>query len=156
MQISQGYIFRILQHFVTKICNFTNFNKFFTGIYFFPRLKISLTCKLSILPKKRSDSELATPEWSFGDGNPCTAQTGRKSDFEMEVRWLVRCQTWFLQEYAWIKCGQVLGWRYLQRWSKQSQPRARANIRRSSWIEERIADGKRPQKSTELLPRGLW
>jgi hypothetical protein len=35
MQTSQGYIFRILQHFVTKFCNFTNFNKFFTGIYFF-------------------------------------------------------------------------------------------------------------------------
>jgi hypothetical protein len=25
MQTSQGYIFRILQHFVTKLCNFTNF-----------------------------------------------------------------------------------------------------------------------------------
>jgi hypothetical protein len=50
MQTSQGYIFRILQHFVTKFCNFTNFNNFFTGIYFFlPRSKISLTCKLSIL-----------------------------------------------------------------------------------------------------------
>ena len=36
MQTSQGYIFRILQHFVTKFCNFTNFNKFFTaGTYFF-------------------------------------------------------------------------------------------------------------------------
>ena len=36
MQTSQGRIFRILQHFVTKFCNFTsNFNKFFTGIYFF-------------------------------------------------------------------------------------------------------------------------
>jgi hypothetical protein len=47
---SQGYIFCILQHFVTKFCNFTNFNKFFTGIYFFlPRSKICLTCKLSIL-----------------------------------------------------------------------------------------------------------
>jgi hypothetical protein len=35
MQALEGYIFRILQHFVTKFCNFTNFNKFFTGIYFF-------------------------------------------------------------------------------------------------------------------------
>ena len=50
MQTSQGYIFRTLQHFVTKFCNLTNFNKFFTGIYFFPRSKISLTCKLSITP----------------------------------------------------------------------------------------------------------
>jgi hypothetical protein len=24
LQISQGYIFRILQHFATKLCNFTN------------------------------------------------------------------------------------------------------------------------------------
>jgi hypothetical protein len=49
MQTSQGYIFGILQHFATKFCNFTNFNKFFTGIYFFlPKSKISLTCKLSI------------------------------------------------------------------------------------------------------------
>ena len=49
METSQGYIFCILQHFVTKFCNFTDFNKFFTGIYFFlPKSKISLTCKLSI------------------------------------------------------------------------------------------------------------
>ena len=26
LQISLGYIFRILQHFSTKLCNFTNFN----------------------------------------------------------------------------------------------------------------------------------
>ena len=51
MQTSQGYIFCILQHFATKFCNFTNFNKLFTGIYFFlPKSKISLTCKLSIAP----------------------------------------------------------------------------------------------------------
>ena len=49
MQTLQGYIFCILQHFVTKFFNFTDFNKFFTGIYFFlPKSKISLTCKLSI------------------------------------------------------------------------------------------------------------
>jgi hypothetical protein len=35
MQTSQGYIFRILQHLATKVCNFTNFNKIFTVIYFF-------------------------------------------------------------------------------------------------------------------------
>jgi hypothetical protein len=35
MQTLQGYIFSILQHFVTKFWNFTDFNKFFTGIYFF-------------------------------------------------------------------------------------------------------------------------
>jgi hypothetical protein len=35
MQTSQGYIFCILQHFVTKFCNFTDFNKFFMGIYIF-------------------------------------------------------------------------------------------------------------------------
>jgi hypothetical protein len=53
MQTSQGYIFCILQHFATKFCNFTDFNKFFTGIYFFlPKSKISLTCKLSIEPNK--------------------------------------------------------------------------------------------------------
>ena len=34
-QTSQGYIFRILQHFATNFCNFTNFGKFFTGNYFF-------------------------------------------------------------------------------------------------------------------------
>ena len=50
MQTSQGYIFCILQHFVTKFCSFTNFNKFFAGIYFFlPKSKISLTCKLPIV-----------------------------------------------------------------------------------------------------------
>jgi hypothetical protein len=46
MQTSQGYIFCTLQHFITKFCNFTDFNKFFTGIYFFlPKSKISQTCK---------------------------------------------------------------------------------------------------------------
>jgi hypothetical protein len=29
------YIFRILQHFATKLCNFTNFSMLFPGIYFF-------------------------------------------------------------------------------------------------------------------------
>ena len=44
------YIFCILQHFVTKFCNFTDFDKFFTGMYFFlSKSKTSLTCKLSIL-----------------------------------------------------------------------------------------------------------
>jgi hypothetical protein len=61
MQTSQNYIFCILQHFVTKVCNFTDFNKFFTRIWkktpFLPKLKISLTCKLSIW-KAISISEL--------------------------------------------------------------------------------------------------
>ena len=32
LQISQGYIFRILQHFATKLCNFTNFNMLFLAV----------------------------------------------------------------------------------------------------------------------------
>jgi hypothetical protein len=35
----QGYIFRILQHFATKHCNFTNFSMLFPGIYFFAKIK---------------------------------------------------------------------------------------------------------------------
>jgi hypothetical protein len=31
----QGYIFRILQHFATKLCNFTHSSMLFQGIYFF-------------------------------------------------------------------------------------------------------------------------
>jgi hypothetical protein len=31
----QGYIFRILQHFATKLCTFTHFSMLFPGIYFF-------------------------------------------------------------------------------------------------------------------------
>jgi hypothetical protein len=31
-QISQDYIFRILQHFATKLCNFTNFNMLFLAV----------------------------------------------------------------------------------------------------------------------------
>jgi hypothetical protein len=30
--ISQGYIFLILQHFATKLCNFTNFNMLFLAV----------------------------------------------------------------------------------------------------------------------------
>jgi hypothetical protein len=35
LQTVQGYIFRILQHFATKLCNFTHFSVLFPGIYFF-------------------------------------------------------------------------------------------------------------------------
>jgi succinate dehydrogenase hydrophobic anchor subunit len=34
-QILEGYIFYILQHFPTKLCNFTNFSMSFPGIFFF-------------------------------------------------------------------------------------------------------------------------
>jgi hypothetical protein len=50
MQTSQGYIFRILQHFVTKFSNFTNLtSSLWEFTFFLPRSKISLTCKLSIV-----------------------------------------------------------------------------------------------------------
>ena len=46
---SQGYIFRILQHFATKLCSFSNFDNFFQEISFvIPRLKIFLKRKSSI------------------------------------------------------------------------------------------------------------
>ena len=46
---SQGYIFRILQHFATKLCSFSNFDNFFPKISFvIPRLKIFLKRKSSI------------------------------------------------------------------------------------------------------------
>jgi hypothetical protein len=32
MQTSQGYIFRILQHFVTKFCNFRDRSLFIPGV----------------------------------------------------------------------------------------------------------------------------
>ncbi len=32
MQTSQGYIFHILQHFTTKLCNFTNFRMLFNAV----------------------------------------------------------------------------------------------------------------------------
>ena len=47
-----GYIVRILHYFANKFCNFTNFKIFFLtvliGSSFFPTLKFSLLCKLSI------------------------------------------------------------------------------------------------------------
>ena len=46
---SQGYIFRILQHFATKLCSFSNFDNFFPEISFvIPRLKCFLKRKSSI------------------------------------------------------------------------------------------------------------
>jgi hypothetical protein len=46
---SQGYIFRILQHFATKLCSFSNFDNFFPKISFvISRLKIFLKRKSSI------------------------------------------------------------------------------------------------------------
>ena len=45
----QGYIFRILQHFATKLCSFSNFDNFFPEIFFvIPRLKNFLKRKSSI------------------------------------------------------------------------------------------------------------
>jgi hypothetical protein len=35
VQTLEGYIFHILQHFATKICNVTNFSMLYPGIYFF-------------------------------------------------------------------------------------------------------------------------
>jgi hypothetical protein len=32
LQISQGYIFSILQHSAAKLCNFTNFNMLFLAV----------------------------------------------------------------------------------------------------------------------------
>ncbi len=46
---SQGYIFRVLQHFATKLCSFSNFDNFFPETSFvIPRLKIFLKRKSSI------------------------------------------------------------------------------------------------------------
>ncbi len=57
---SQGYIFRILQHFATKICSFSNFDNFFPEISFaIPRLKIFLKRKSSIRPFKIECSRIA-------------------------------------------------------------------------------------------------
>jgi hypothetical protein len=52
----QGYIFRILQHFATKLCNFTNFSMLFPGIYFFAKIKAVYNgnCLLFISPKDLS------------------------------------------------------------------------------------------------------
>jgi hypothetical protein len=71
MQTSQGYIFCILQHFVTKFCNFTYFNKFFTGIqyFFLPKSKIILTCRLSI-DRDTASLKIETKRWS----SPCIFQ----------------------------------------------------------------------------------
>ena len=47
---SQGYILRILQHFATELCSFSNFDNFFPEISFvIPRLKIFLKRKSSIV-----------------------------------------------------------------------------------------------------------
>ena len=46
---SQGYIFRILQHFATKLCSFSNFDNFLSEISFvIPRLRIFLKRKTFI------------------------------------------------------------------------------------------------------------
>jgi hypothetical protein len=47
----QGYIFRILQHLATKLCNFTYFSMLFPGIYFFrqdKKLVYNGNCLLAI------------------------------------------------------------------------------------------------------------
>jgi hypothetical protein len=57
LQISQGYIFRILQHFATKFCKYTNFKMLFLAAVMqaFPKnsilnwvLKLNLLTKVSV------------------------------------------------------------------------------------------------------------
>jgi hypothetical protein len=38
LQTLQGYIFRILQHFETKLCNFTHFSMFFLAVVIYLHL----------------------------------------------------------------------------------------------------------------------
>jgi hypothetical protein len=38
LQILQGYIFRILQHFATKLCNFTHFSMLFVAVVIYSHL----------------------------------------------------------------------------------------------------------------------
>ena len=38
LQILQGYIFRILQHFATKLCNFTHFSMLFVPVVIYSHL----------------------------------------------------------------------------------------------------------------------
>ena len=60
---SQGYIFRILQHFATKLCCFSNFDNFFPEISFvIPKLKIFLKRKSSIV-----EIELGTAKLLYRD-----------------------------------------------------------------------------------------
>ncbi len=65
---SQGYIFRILQHFATKLCSFSNFDNFFLEISFvIPRLKIFLKRKSSIawdVGDKISNTQNNITKWS--------------------------------------------------------------------------------------------
>ena len=46
LQTLQGHIFRILQHFATKLCNFTHFSMLFLAVVIYwnsmPSFKISL------------------------------------------------------------------------------------------------------------------
>ena len=60
---SQGYTFRILQHLAAKICSFSNFDNFFSEIFFvIPRLKIFLKRKLCIGGVGRKKERLDKPE----------------------------------------------------------------------------------------------
>ena len=61
---SRGYIFRILQHFATKLCSYSNFDNFFQKISFvIPRLKIFLKRKSSIERENNFDN----PGFAFTD-----------------------------------------------------------------------------------------
>jgi hypothetical protein len=63
---SQSYIFRILQHFATKLCSFSNFDNFFPKISFvIPRLKIFLKRKSSISIIIRCSTIQMYNQWNF-------------------------------------------------------------------------------------------
>ena len=54
-QISQGYIFRILEHFATKLRNITNFAMFFQAV-----MKFLSKSKFELLGERSIDAFLIT------------------------------------------------------------------------------------------------
>jgi hypothetical protein len=50
-----GYIFRILQHFATKLCSFTNLDMLFLGVFFskIKKLVYNGNCLLSVINQQQ-------------------------------------------------------------------------------------------------------
>ena len=78
-QTSQGYIFRYLQHFATKLCNFNNFIRHFSAVVTVKDfvgaawIKFSLSRELSIVNVLAVNKAILVPRVShlrYKPGNP--------------------------------------------------------------------------------------
>jgi hypothetical protein len=103
LQTSQGYIFRILQHFATKLWNITNFVMLFQAVMkFLLRSKFSLLRKWSIIRVRKLMLILGIPCHAIG--------TQPAVNMYPALLWIF----WLADLFLTAKFGRASGYRMFQ------------------------------------------